>query len=195
MPDAILSLDADPHRLIAFMKPAHHELLRQSIQKLSAGSFDSAHVPVIYSLRLARPTAITSILQTMYPRARITADPNGSRLVVLANAEQQASIGQFLEQLEPHARLVTYPINHEDPASVQTVLNQLYPDIKILVDPKSRSIMASTPLERHQVIEQTIGQLDASADAGKNRSLHTYALRRATTNQARDLISQVVKDI
>jgi type II secretory pathway component GspD/PulD (secretin) len=196
VPDATLSLDSDLHRLVAFATADQHEQLSQTIQKLAAGAPDQAdQTPVVYWLRNAQPSAVAPMLQSMYPRAKVTVDTQGSRMVVLANAEQQASIRRFVDQIETRnihqIRVKGYPLERMSAEQARGVVSSLVPNAQINIDNEAGQLLIVATDAEHEQIAKLLEQLAAAATPVVQQSLRLFEV----TASVRDQFSRIYRQL
>ncbi len=179
VPSATLTLDPGTNRLLAFAAPPQQEQIQQTLQKLQAGGPDDIpDVPVVYSLRQVAPETVLTMVQTLFPRAKVSVDAGTKRLVVLATLQQQTAIGQFIEQLETQptgqVQIKDYPLNDLATQQVQQVVQSMVPEAKLTFEPDAgRLLVIATETQQTQV-QDVLRQLAAAAGTTIQRTVRSY---------------------
>ncbi len=200
LPEARLTWDSQRGRLVAWAKPADQQSIRESLETLSgqAGEGSPPQV-VVYPLTRAEPSAITSLLSTLVPLAKVVADPRSRSIVALASAEEQATIRATLDQLEAEdpdqaRRAVVYPLTTADPSAVSQVLGTLLPGVKVIVESKAKRLVAwGLPAEQEQV-RSIIEQMDRELEPGQQLELRTHPLGPVEPSAALNALRLLVPD-
>ncbi len=181
VPTATISVDADPTRLIALATPTEHERLRDAIETLEAQGSDSfQQSPAVYSLRIADPTTVQTMVQALYPKVKVTVDPTNRRVVVIAPTSQQTTIRGLVEQLEVQRdnplRIQDYALERLDPAQTQSVIQSLLPNLRMTVDNENRRLRVIGAQEEQAQVERLLEQLAQAAPSSAPRTIQRYPL-------------------
>jgi type II secretory pathway component GspD/PulD (secretin) len=158
-PDARLRYDEQAERLFVWAKPVRQDAIRDSIVKLlQVVPPRGTRALRVYTLKRTDLTTLSTLLQTTLPRARITVDLPGHRLIVHASQQDQQTVAQLVEQMDAEpaedrrAVLRIYPVDRRLASRLTPLLIQLVPEAKATIDPKlGRVSVVATPGDHEQV--------------------------------------------
>jgi type II secretory pathway component GspD/PulD (secretin) len=188
IPGATLTLDADPSRLIAYATPEQHKQLRETLDKLGAEASDPARdIPVVYSLRHADPQAVVTMVEKLFPRAKVSVEPESGRLVLLATTAQQNAIRQFIEQLEARPtnqpEIQYYALDALDAGQAQSVLASLITGLKVTHDRDGGRLMVIAPQADQQRVSEILDELRTAQTPSTERTLNRYEMTAGLRSQ------------
>ena len=115
-------------------------------------------------------------LQGLVPTARITLDPDGSRLMVVATPPEQELIQKSIEDTEQSAdaqateRLTVIPLKMADPTVIIPTLMKMFPQAQWTPDKKGRRLLVVTRFENPAAVRAAVEQLDGGSSGGGVRS-------------------------
>ena len=158
-PDARMRYDDQAERLFVWARPVLQDAIRTSIVKLlQVRPPGGSRLLQVYNLQRTDPTTLSTLLQATLPRARVTVDGAGRRLIVHASQQDQQTVAQLVEQMdaepaeERRAVLRIYPVDRRLADRVTPLLTQLVPEAKATIDPKlGRVSVVATPGDQIQV--------------------------------------------
>lgn len=196
VPTATITIDADPTRMIALATPTEHERLRDAIETLEAQGTDAfQQSPAVYSLRIADPTTVQTMVQALYPKVKVTIDPANRRVVVIAPASQQTTIRGLVEQLEVQRdnplRIQDYALERLDPQQTQSVIQSLLPNLRMTVDNENRRLRVIGAAEEQTQVEKLLEQLAQAAPASEARTIARHEL----SPELRDRFQQLYRQL
>ena len=165
VPEARLSLDQKTSDLIAVATAEDHLRIKATLdqlQPLEAGP--DAPVLQFHPLQEELPASVLALLETLAPKAEITADPENKRLMVLASPADQERIAAMIARVEeagpttPELRF--HALKEVVPASVMAILQTLAPRAQVTVDDENkRLIVVATPAD-HEIVQKTIAEVE-----------------------------------
>jgi type II secretory pathway component GspD/PulD (secretin) len=185
LPEAQLSIGADPRQLIAFARPDDQAVIKSAVEQMEASDANNEkRVMAIYSLPLKDVTAITQVLDPItLKNSKITPLPNREGLLVWAEPKQQEVIKKAVEDykrelpnaLEPTTKI--YRFSYADPKSALVPLTTLVPNAKIALDIRSRALVVSAMPEEHEKFAAAIKEMDREEGAAETAPrVATYML-------------------
>ena len=84
VPDATISIGADPLRLIVFAEKREHHTLSETLAKLGAtGDEPSDRTAVVYELKHVDANSATQAISSLFPRIDVVADADSRRVIVV----------------------------------------------------------------------------------------------------------------
>jgi type II secretory pathway component GspD/PulD (secretin) len=197
-PRAQITLDTENQRLTVLASPADHARIEAALEQ-----FDQAAPPkdkpglAVYPFRAADAAGALAMLKELYPGRQLLLDAKTDRLLVWANAEDQASIKTSLEQLLGDAspqstpQLEVYRLTRADPEATLALLQKLLPDAQLTLDAKTNSLIALAVPADQQAVKATLDQLQAVAAAPDTPVLRFQALSQAPA----DNLIKVIQDL
>ncbi len=202
VPNAKLTIDSETGNLVAFATPSEHEIIRTAVEKL--GKFSSAaYTPQleVHELTDADPTSTLTILKGLVPRAEITHDTANNRLIVLAPPDSQMTIRNTLAQLQstspgandPQARVVH--LKQKASPALTDVLKQLVPKATVTADDEGKSLVVVATEADHQVVEQTIQQIDGALGGNEESALMVYPVSPGQRKRFEAVVKSLAEDL
>ncbi len=189
VPQAKLTLDSSSQSLIAVAVAEDQKTIRGVLEQLQTEKpVPDAPQLRFYPLAEKPSTSTLSLLQSLAPRAKVTLDPSGKQLNVVASPADHNTLRAAIEQIEKGTtaeekpRLVRYtitPAERKRFESVATTLTAEFPGMQVLPasEPGELSIWA-TPTQ-HVALAQIIEQLKHEAPAGEKGHLVAYQIKSA----------------
>ncbi len=181
VPDAQLTVDPIGTQLVAWGTPQDHETLKSAFEKLGQGGpLETARIVEVYRLRKADPEAMVELLETLVPRAKLSADSPTRSIVAVATISEHRLIRDTLEQLKPDEPgpdtpvLKIYALSRAPSEELVSGLKELVPGAQITADPAGRRLMVIAPPEEQKLIEEAVGQIEA--DGPRVPQLQYYEL-------------------
>jgi len=188
-PDARLSLDAASSSLVAWATPPEQETIRRTIVGLDEeGATPGERKLKVYRLRRSDPSTLVSLLTSVLPRARITADAPSKSIAVLANESEHMAVAAAVDAMEaapddttqPSARF--YPVPRDQVETLQPLLTSLVPQAQIRYDNARETFVVVAVPEDHETVAKTIASVVTDAPETEQPRLESYevpAKRRA----------------
>ncbi len=200
VPDARLTQNAAAGTVIVLARAEDQQLVKETIERMQPDESGEARRRVAtYRLRNVDPQAYATALGQAFPKAQITPDTTGQRLIVWATDDDQETIAAAVERLaDPHdgrpREAVVYPVDHVSPGVAVAALVPLFPDALIQSEPDQRSVVALASAEDHQAIRAVIDQLDLFHPSDSPHQLVPYPLNGADSSSATTLILAAYPD-
>jgi len=187
LPRAQFAVGTDPSQLIAYARPADHEMIKTAVEQMEAeGLADTKRVLAIYPMKNKDAAAMMQVLDPMLLKnARFVTDPDRDGLIVWAEPKQQEAIKgaveQFLKELpksvEPSSRV--YRFRRADPKAAATALTKLTPAAQVALDTVNRSILVSALPEDHEKIAAMVKEMDRDDAEGQGPALRIHRVTSA----------------
>jgi type II secretory pathway component GspD/PulD (secretin) len=188
-PGAKLSIDAPTRSVIAVATERDHQTIKMTLEQLESDEPrpDAAQLRYYPLLRTPPPTLLRG-LQQLVPRARLTYDAAGKRLLVVAPPAEQKIVKQALERFEQTAppeqpnRLVSYAVTAAQRKRFEAVLPSVraeLPDIRVITDAEPGELSIWAKPTQHEVIGRIIEQLKRDVPAEQKYRLVAYQITLA----------------
>jgi len=121
LPDIRVVADGGPNELAIWAKPSQHTILSGVLDELKREApANEKNQLVSYPLKFADPTTASTVLQTLFPGAKINVDLNTSRLLIWTRPADHPAIKQAIEELdgekliEKQDKVSIYPVPEID---------------------------------------------------------------------------------
>ena len=189
VPEATITTDTANERLLVVAPPEKHELVASTLLQLAENLAKPDQQLKTYDTMGVDTASVISLLSTLNPAAQITDDVANKRLLVIASAEDHASVENVLQQVVGDTdtmdrMLKSYPMAaNVVPETVTSLLTTLTPTASVTVDSPSRRLLISATTKDHDVIVATIAQIARDA-TGELPELQFYPLVRASGENA-----------
>ncbi len=209
VPTARLTADTKSDSMIAWGTPDDHEKIQIAVARMGKNNTPQNSPQLeVYKLTKIDPSATLTLLQGLFPNAKLTVDPQSKSLISIAKPSDQAAIKNTLNELQPSKsspnaeKLQFHSLTMKPSGNLMTILQALVPQAKITLEAESKRVMAVATDEDHQTIKETIKKIESSTIKTKNR-LEIYSVTPAqrkrfmaiyTTIQAEIPGIQVVTD-
>ncbi len=186
LPSMRLIQNTTANTIIALGPEPDQKLVAETIERMQPSDDPTAQYRVeVYSLHDANAQAYVNALTPAFPQGSFTADVQGGRLIVWANAGDHATIAEAVERLqrpfdegeEPEA--VVHRLEHITPAVAVAALQPLFPKAQLQAEPRNQSVVAMASLRDQEAIRTILAQLDLVSYADESRSLKSYSLNGA----------------
>jgi len=162
-----LSLDQNNDSIIAYASPLEHEKIEELIREVEKGKLlDSTATLELYSLKDVDADAAMEILTTMLQKRGAKVDlsfePRSNQLVALGQPDQQALIGQVIEELRgEETKLQIYQLEYLDPYTAEIAIGRLYdyddperPEID--TDPMTQQLFVRATQKQHDEVRRLL---------------------------------------
>ncbi len=168
LPNAKISVDATSKSLIVVASDSEQAVVQTTLEQIDLNAPQRA-VAQVYATATGDAAALSVALKTLVPSGSFVADPTGKSLLVLASPDEHELIKSSIDQWtqDPGRKLMSkvYPLTRSDPQAAVTMLQRLLPGATLAVDLTSRSVAATATAEQHELIAQTVAELDAATEA------------------------------
>jgi type II secretory pathway component GspD/PulD (secretin) len=176
LPKARLSVDAVSRSIIALANLADQKTIRATLDQLepSQDGADGAEIR-LYSLTTADPSSVMSVVQTLFPTAKLVLDSKNRRLAAWTRSADQESIKALIEQMDAEPpggsknELMVYPVTSADLSATITTLRTLAPDATLTADSKAGTIVAWARKGDHTKIASALERLQPDDPKSKPR--------------------------
>ncbi len=201
LPAMRLSVDPKTTRLIAWGTPQEHKMLKSALTKVGGGTPEMSPQIEVYQLTKADPSATHTLLQGLFPAARLTIDPQTRSLIAVAIPEDQQGIRATLEQLQPESpgpnerTLQFIPLEEAPPASLLAVLQQLAPQSQVSYDLEGKRLMVVATAADHDVINESVKRVVDSAAPTEKFSLEIYPVTAAQRTRFQSILDTVQSEM
>ena len=172
VPQAKLTIGSEPHQLIAWARPADHEVIAQLVEKMGEkGPEELAPKVAVYKVEAGDADGAIAFLQEAVPNAQFSVGSDPRRLIAWASPTDHQVIKKAVDELTAGADQIStrvYRFQYADPAAANAVLSSLVPAANIALDENDGSLVVSAMPDDHAKIQATIDEMD-SEDAGGQR--------------------------
>jgi len=172
VPQAKLTIGSEPHQLIAWARPADHEVIAQLVDKMGEkGPDELAPKVAVYKVEAGDADGAIAFLQAAVPNAQFSVGSDPRRLIAWASPTDHQVIQKAVDELTAGADQIStrvYRFEYADPAAANAVLSSLVPAANIALDENDGSLVVSAMPDDHAKIQATIDEMD-SEDAGGQR--------------------------
>jgi type II secretory pathway component GspD/PulD (secretin) len=199
-PTARMVGDPAKRTILAWATPQDHAAIEQAVAIMveSEGQGDASLS--IYPVSRVTPAEVVPLLKEILPSAQVQAAVDGKRLLVWATADQHRQVEKVVAQIEAgdprqqDAGPRTYRSRPEVLQKVKGLLLEKAPQAKVLSEDQPGVVLIWASTAEHVEIQKLFDALEKEIPAG-DRQFQTYELRKATSAQARELISAAVPSV
>jgi type II secretory pathway component GspD/PulD (secretin) len=182
-PNAKIRAEAETNRLIVWATPGEHGQIRDTLEKLKEVP-DILSVPQLEAYRLSRTDArmVAYLLERLVPKARVSYDYSGRRLLVYATPGDQAVVRGVIQELEPQAvrggpaELRVYTLRYVSPSSLVEMLREALPGAQLSPDDANRRLTVVAPPEIQAQVEKALQEADVPPEGEAQTKLQVYSL-------------------
>jgi len=189
VPEAQMRVDSKNSAIVAWAAPEHHEKIKQTIEKLSQpGAIQQTRQVEVYRVKKADPNTTLTLLQTLFPRAKLSVDTTSRSIISVAIPDDQKGIKATLDQLQPDKpaadtpEMRFYPFAKPVPGNLVTILQGVATAAQITQDDGGRRLtVLATPAD-HDLIKSTIERYQKATPPGapiEKNSLKIYSVTPA----------------
>ena len=194
VPDAKITADVTNQMLIVTASAEDHVRIKTIVDEADQQA-DGELVTEVYKLKWANPTALSTSIEPIAPRATLSPDIYNKTLIVTATAQDQARIKPIVEQAdrrgEGELSTKVYPFKLANPATVATALSTLMPNATLTSDPTTNTLIVTASAEDHEQIEPIVQQLDVTDP--KASILKPYTVPNADPQQVYRSLQQLFR--
>lgn len=200
LPGSRLAIDSQTRSLVALATPAEHKTIHATLDQLQPEK-PGPDAPELrfYRLEEAPPASLTSMLQTLTPKAQITVDTNGQRLMVLASPADHTAISATLDRVAeaavaPEQRVIgVYPLKTADTANFMQLLEPtLQQRARIVPDAKRDILIVWAVAKDQQAIQKALDEFQKKLPGGHERESRVYRLRTVEPSTALAVLAPLV---
>ena len=194
VPKADITHDTTNERLVVIATAPDHEQISALLERIA--SADSEQTVKMYPASGIDVSSVMSLLSTLAPAATISNDATNQRLIVIASANDHATVENVVQQVatdEPDGdpELKSYPVQPQVTFSTLTqLLATVAPDAKITSDEVSRRLLVVATARDHAIVQSTIQQVEKDS-GGELPELKFYPLKKADGSNAVTILQTV----
>ena len=194
VPKAEVTHDTTNERLVVIATATDHEQIAALLERIT--SVDSKQTVKMYPARGIDVSSVMPLLSTLAPGATVSNDATNERLIVIATADDHATVENALQQVAPYEpdtdpELKSYPIQPQVTLSTLTeLLATVAPDAKITTDEASRRLLVIATVSDHAIVQSTIQQVEKDS-GGELPELKFYPLKKADGSNAVAILQTV----
>lgn len=203
LPQAKISLDPQTRRLIVVASPDDHKAITAILGQLQSNE-PGADTQVLrfYPLENPLPPNAMTALNSLAPKAQISANNEAKQLQVLASANDHDTIKANLEILMKglpveKRKLVSYPVSAAQKARFTALFPNLlteYPDIRMVPESEPGEIGIWARPSQHELLKGVIESLVSDLPDGSKSQLMTHPYRQADPSAAMQTLRTMAPD-
>ncbi len=189
VPRARIAVDPPTKSLVVLATLADQQTVRATIDQIESQK-PIAGAPELrfYALDQTAPATLSSVLQTLVPRATVTVDAAQRRLAVTATPEDHAIVKQAVDEYlkatpsRDQRKLELYSVTPAELKRFQSVLAELatdFPNVKIVTDAEPGELAVWAAPGEHEVIAGIVAQLKQATPVAESYQLVAYPIRAA----------------
>ncbi len=198
LPTARITVDIRSRSLIAVGTQNDHQAISALVEQLGAEA-EAARTAAdlrTYPIESAQSSTAVTLLATTAPEAKVTPDPIGRRLLIMATPEDHQRIEQLIKSItvsgENGRRLEIYPARDIDTSSVTSLLTTLAPQAAVTVDTVNRRMLVIASADDHQTVNDVLEQVRGDSTSS-GPELKSYALKpKITAASVTSLLASLV---
>ena len=196
-PDGQYRIDPVSGKLIAWASEKDQAHIAESLEMIQAEQPQGGGVQLqVYALKNADPVALSTILLTVVPTARVTVNAPTRSLVAFGTLTDHEAIRALIQQLEQQAEtagtakvLKTYPAAGTLSTNMVTLMATAVPSAQVLADTANQRLLIMATADQHTQIEVLLQSL-VSAETG-GRVLVIHDAERVDTTSVTALLTTV----
>ncbi len=198
VPRAKINVDEDAQQISVVASAEDHKTVKETLDKIeaAAGEKEKSYFKVYAitaidtdsqysSSRYYAARSMTDQLEELVPNAKVSIDYRRGNLLVFGTQDEHSAVESALAGLNDGGSednpetLVIYRMNNADERAAYYLLRNLVPKASLSMDYRTDSIMAFATAEDHEVIKNTIAQMDLGADNPNTPELRFHTMREA----------------
>lgn len=188
LPGLQVLTDAQPGEMTVWAKPSQHDIVAEVLSQLQRDvPPEEKPTLIVYPIRKVEPDSVSTVLQELFPDAKITTDTTSSRLLIHAKSDLQQTIKAAIEQLdsdvdtETPIKLMVYPVKGINTTSALELLNTEVPKATVIHDTTGQTFIVRARLEHQQEVAELLETLQAAATPLQERTAVTYPTSHSQT--------------
>ncbi|HUT95809.1 MAG TPA: secretin N-terminal domain-containing protein [Thermoguttaceae bacterium] len=181
----------DPQQLIAFARPAEHEVIASALEQIDVEpSPETTTRAVVYALKSISPDSAIETLEEAVPSASFTSAEGSQKLTALARPADHVMIERILKEIDVEepadaaSNAVVYTLESVKASTAIQILQQAVPDASFNEGSEANQLIAWARPKDHEIIERALKQIDVEGPADKVARPVVYALEDMTTQRA-----------
>ncbi|MCA9199214.1 MAG: hypothetical protein KDA87_16830, partial [Planctomycetales bacterium] len=198
-PNASFSFDDKNSKVVVYAEAEQQEIIKQQLETLGAEVKNRTGQTVkIYLLQDGDPVTMSQVLETMFPKAAVSADETSRSVMVRAEPEDHAEIGKLMEQVKANSpqpkQLKFFELTEPLSADSLKALGTLAPEADITTQADQRRLMVYASPEDVTRIQQNLADV-AKLSEEIQRSLNVYDVNRQLRQQFDSLRSKLAPEL
>jgi len=188
-PEVKFSAGTEPHKLVAWARPAEHEKVKAAIAELGKKEpAKNAPRMVVYTLESTAPGAVTSaisVLTLLYPEAKFNAGTDAHKLVAWARPAEhkkiEATIAELTKKEPPDKarKVIVYKIKAANASAsyyTLSLLKTMFPDAQFTLGTENDQLVVWARPAEHIDIKSTIDQISSEESPEKAHQMVVYTI-------------------
>jgi len=180
-PDGQYRVDPLSGKLIAWASEKDQARIAESLKMIQAEQPEGGGRQLqVYALTKADPTAVTTILLSVAPSARVTVNAATRSLVAYGTISEHEAIRSLIEQLENDTQtastekvLRTYPASGTIATTVVTLLATAVPKAQVLSDTANQRLLVMATPDEHTQVELLMKSMATAETGGRQLKIHS----------------------
>jgi type II secretory pathway component GspD/PulD (secretin) len=200
VPKATVTVDAVNRRLLVTAIDSEQQRVQSLLQELQLPEGERERKLQSHPLPQGLTAAVAvATLTPLAPRATLTPDEAGRRLLVNAAPRDHQLVDEVLQQLAPQAvapavQLQVYPLKGSTPAAVLQVLQPLVDaTVQVTADAGGRQLFVRATAEKQAEIAKMLQQITEGL-AGPGRETRTYFVGAPNADEAQEALLAMYPD-
>ena len=200
VPRATVTVDAVNRRLLVTAIESEQERVQSLLQELQLPEGERERKLQSHPLPEGLTAAVAvATLTPLAPRATLTPDEAGRRLLVNAAPRDHQLVDEVLQQLAPQSvapavQLQVYPLKGSTPAAVLQVLQPLVDaSVQVTADAGGRQLFVRATAEKQAEIGRMLQQITEGL-AGPGRETRTYFVGAPNADEAQEALLAMYPD-
>jgi len=205
LPDARLAVDAQSRVLVAVGVPADQEVIRRTLQQLQPER-PGPDIPELryYPLALTLDSSAITALKKTVPRATITLEANGDRLMVVATPNEHEKIKATIGQIENAAfaklksKLVVYPVTQAQRKRFLAVLSSLSSQlsgIRVVEDAEPGELSIWAKPQQHEVLTEILQEFTREVPQDQQYQLASYPVGAVGPESVMNVLEEMFPEV
>ena len=179
-PDGQYRIDPVSGKLIAWATEKDQAHIAESLQMIQADQPQLGGRQLqVYALNNAEPGAVSAILATVVPGARVSVNPTTRSLIAFGTLADHSAIRALIEQLEAQSDvaatekvLKTYFASAATSPTIVTLLGTAVPHAQVLSDTANQRLLVMANADEHAHIELLLKAMAIAETDGKRLQIH-----------------------
>ena len=171
----------EPRELTVWAKPAEQEVVAGILDQLKRDvPVDSKPALSVYPITKVDTASVQTVVQELFPDAKVTLDEKASRLLINALPEQHKAIAAAIKQLDTASpvatdiKLMSYPVDGLTSATVVRTLTAEVPEATVVADTIAKTIIVRGRMKEHREVAAIIESMRQAAGTLEPRRVVVY---------------------
>jgi len=201
VPQARLSIGAEPHQLIAWARPADHEIIQEIVEKMvEKGPEELASKVEVYTLETTDAQDAIQFLSSAVPDAEFSVGTDPRRLIAWARPRDHEIIERAVEAMskeepaETAPRVVVYTLKTVDASRGVEILREAVPDAQLTVGTDARQLIAWARPADHEIIADAVEKMSQEEPPETRPRVVLYDVEATGADNAMRLLQAAVPE-